>query len=81
MDKVFWPARSVIYALNRDYDYVRIKELITNGWPVYWFSFTLTDESRNLINQNSYAKFGLRAEKSVLDFNNQSLYPINIITN
>jgi hypothetical protein len=78
MDKVFFPARSVIYSLNRDFDYVRIKELIQGGWPVYWFGFTLTDEERNFVNQNSYAKFGLQIGEAVIGFANQSLYPITI---
>ncbi len=77
MDKVFFPQKSVIFRLNVDHDYLRIKKLIEAGYPVYYFYFTRTNDKLNEFSKTNFEPFNLKVDKSILDFNKQSLYPIN----
>ena len=78
MDKVFFPARRVIYKLNQPADYQNAKKLLENDYPVYYFNFTLNDETLRQLNENFYEPQGLKVNQSLLDFKNQSLYPIGL---
>jgi len=78
MDKVFFPARSVIYKLNNPQDYDRIKQLIVNGYQVYYFYFTRDSIELEKFNQKYFYDFGLKVGESLIDFDEQSLYPVLI---
>ncbi|HLC63766.1 MAG TPA: glycosyltransferase family 39 protein [Patescibacteria group bacterium] len=78
LDKAFFPQRSVIFRLNLDQDYVRIKRLIEADYPVYYFDFTKTEAELIYLNQAFFEKHDLRVGKSLLDFEKQSLYPVKI---
>jgi len=79
MDKAFFPLRRVIFQLNVSADYVKIKELLTTGYPVYLFHFKLKDEELDFLSRKDFSAFNLKLDKSVVDFSNQSLYPIKLI--
>jgi len=76
MDKVFFPARSVIIALNYPQDYVKIKQLLYQGYAVYYFYFSRTPAELAEFNQRYFQSYGLRVESSLIDFEEQSLYPV-----
>lgn len=78
MDKVFFPARRVIYKLNQPADYQNVKKLRQAGYAVYYFNFTLNDEGLNRLNEDFYKPQGLKVGKSLIDFQNQSLYPVTL---
>jgi len=79
MDKAFFPLRRVIFQLNVPADYARIKELIVRGYPVYLFTFQLTDGGLSSLSERDFLPFGLKVESSIADFINQSLYPIKSV--
>ena len=79
MDKVFFPIRRVIFRLNVNQDYVRIKELIKADYPIYYFYFTRTESELNEFSRKYFEPHGLKVEKSILDFDKQSLYPVQVI--
>jgi len=74
MDKVFFPDRRVIYKLNNQLDYDRIKKLIAGGYPVYYFHFTKSQPDLDYLNNNVFLGYGLAISQSLIDFGNQSLY-------
>ena len=76
MDKVFFPARSVIVALNNPQDYVKLKKLLYQGYAVYYFYFSRTPAELAEFNQRYFQSYGLRVESSLIDFEEQSLYPV-----
>ncbi len=79
MDKVFFPARKVIFRLYNSQHYVKIRELIEAGYPVYYFYFTRTNEELVKFNQKYFEDFGLKVGESILDFEELSLYPVQIV--
>jgi len=79
MDKVFFSVRRVVYELKFPQNYDKIKELAANGWPVYYFSFTLSSDDFFYLNQTVFETYGLKLGASLIDFTNQSLYPLIII--
>jgi len=78
MDKVFFPRHSVIFRLNNDNDYQRILNLIEAGYPVYYFYFTRDINQLKEFNERYYFKHQLKAQPSIADFEELSLYPISI---
>jgi len=78
LDKVFFPVRRVIFKLNNEQDYVRIKELISGGYPVYYFDFSLLPEDLAFLNEHTYAVHDLKLSDELLKFGKQSLYKIEI---
>src|SRR3989344_6847746 len=79
MDKVFFPLRRVIFQLNVSADYVRIKELLAEGYPVYFFNFKLAEADLNFLSAKDFVPFNLQLQPSIADFSNQSLYPIKLV--
>ncbi|MBU1131432.1 glycosyltransferase family 39 protein [Patescibacteria group bacterium] len=79
MDKVFFPRRSVIFRLNKDYDYQRVYQLIAAGYPVYYFYFTRHDALLAEFNERYFFQHQLEVQPSIVDFKEQSLYPIRIL--
>jgi len=78
MDKVFFPKRSVIYKLNNPVDYLSLKRLIENNYPVYYFNFTRNAAELALFNQKYFNNYQLSVEESLINFSEQSLYPVKI---
>ena len=78
LDKAFFPGRRVIFKLNTETDYARIRELIEIGWPIYLFDFTLPQEGLDSINSRNFLPHNLVLEPSVSDFATQSLYPVKL---
>lgn len=78
MDKVFFPRHSVIFRLSSDYDYQRIYKLIETGYPIYYFYFTRDEEQLKKFNERYYQLHQLEVLSSVIDFEEQSLYPVKI---
>ncbi len=79
MDKVFFPNRRVVFKLNNVSDYLTIRRLIENNFPVYYFYFTRSTEELAEFNQKYFNSYGLEVGKSLLDFEKQSLYPVKIM--
>jgi len=78
LDKVFFPSRRVVFKLNTEADYARIRELIEIGWPIYLFDFTLSQEELTSINDRFFFQHNLVLEPSLIDFTTQSLYPVKL---
>lgn len=75
-DKVFWPARRVIFRLNNEVDYQNLRKLIEAGYPVYYFYFSRSDDDLSYFSQKYFSAYGLKIDASILDFDQQSLYPV-----
>ena len=78
-DKIFFPARRVIYKLNNDKDYNLLGNLV-NQIPVYWWRFVLTDTDLKYFNKQQEEKgFNWRLQSSIYCRHNQCLYPLTIL--
>ena len=75
-DKVFFPARSVIYKLNNERDKELIARLLDKR-SVYWWRFQLTGDDLEYIKQvNSRENYQWFLAKPVFCKENQCLYPL-----
>jgi hypothetical protein len=78
LDKVFFPRHAVIFRLNNNEDYNRIYQLIEAGYPVYYFYFSRTPDQLQGFNQKFYQPYQLEVKPSILDLEEQSLYPVRL---
>ncbi len=62
-DKLFFPERKVIVGLFDDKNMVAIYSRLINYLPVYYYNFTLPEDSINYLNNRRLAEVGLRIEK------------------
>jgi len=75
-DKVFFPARRVIYKLNNEADYQAIDTLLQDD-KIYWWRFKLNNDDLQYIeNKNLKNNFFWSLEPASYCFENQCLYPI-----
>jgi len=78
LDKVFFPRHSVIFRLNNDSDYRRVNQLISGGYPVYYFYFSRPPSELEELNERYFKPHNLEVLPSMVDFSEQSLYPVKI---
>jgi len=75
-DKVFFPARTVIYDLFYDVDYARVRNLLSQ-YPVYFWDFRQEPDRLADINFNNYQPRHLILVPTDLVYNNMQLYKVN----
>lgn len=73
-DKIFFPARHVIYNLFYDVDYQRIAPLLKNH-SVYWWSAKYTDQDLQYLN-NKYQKYQWQLDRTPISWQKMTLYQI-----
>ena len=73
-DKIFFPARHVIYNLFYDIDYQRIAPLLKNH-SVYWWSAKYTDQDLQYLN-SKYQKYQWQLERTPINWQKMTLYQI-----
>lgn len=76
-DKLFFPERKVIVGDFSDKNLIKIYENVANELPLYYYNFTLPEESVNYLNTKRLRENGLRIDKIEEINNNFTLYKIN----